>query len=152
MNLETKLVTRLTISDTEERSPAWSPDSTRIAIQKRRGDGNIPFNIWVLDFEPGTPRVTRAIQLTDDAFGNLSPHWIPANPSLNRREKVAFNYNRPAGVSQIYSVDANGEMCIPASQVCPWTQLTGPGTPAGALLGTNGGAHWGLIPAARDPR
>src|SRR5262245_26407182 len=158
MNLETKMVTRLTISDTDERSPAWSPDSTRIAIQKRRGDANIfAFNIWVLDFEPGTPRVTSAIQLTDDAFGNLSPHWIPANDSLNRREKIAFNYNRPAGVSQIYTVDAKDKtgltnrLCTPTSDVCPWTQLTGRELGEGReLLGTNGGANWGLIPAARD--
>ena len=39
MNLETKVVTKLTNlvnSGPEERSPAWSPDGTRIAIMRRR--------------------------------------------------------------------------------------------------------------------
>jgi hypothetical protein len=153
MNLETKVVTRLTISDTEERSPAWSPDSTRIAIQKRRGDGGtFRFNIWVLHFDPGTPRVTNAIQLTDDeTSGTLSPQWIPANPSLNREEKIVFNRNRGLVGDQIYFVRADGVMCKPASALCPWTQLTGPEV-GRELLGQNAGGKWGRIAVGRDPK
>ncbi len=150
MNLETKLVTKLTNltnSGPEERSPAWSPDGTHIAIMRRRNVAPTTFEIWVLGFDPASdpPRVTTEIQLTDNTTADLSPAWSP------RGEKIVFHANRPGpGNSQIFVIDANGQKCKPGD--CSETALTGPSAPTGAVQGQNLFPKWGLIAVGRDPQ
>jgi Tol biopolymer transport system component len=150
MNLETKVVTKLTNLDNlgpEERSPAWSPDSTRIAIARRLEPPIplLPFEIWVLDFDPGThptedpPRVTNQTRLTfDTAAGDLGPNWSPTG------EKIVFQKSL-AGINQVWVMNADG-----SNQHA----LTGtdPSAPPGALLGQNFFPKWGRIAVGHDPQ
>jgi WD40-like Beta Propeller Repeat len=134
MNLETRLVTKLTNLDnlgTEERSPAWSPDSTKIAIGRRPAHG-VPFDIWVLDFDPGTPedppRVTNypGIRLS----GGIAASWSPTG-----REILGCAGFPPETICVMNADGSNQHPLTPD-----------------ALPGRNGFAKWGIIAVGHDPQ
>jgi pimeloyl-ACP methyl ester carboxylesterase len=55
-----------------EYNPAWAPDQTRIAFE-RRGVGGTPWDIWTMN-----PDGSGQTNLTDGAGTNTNPDWQPA--------------------------------------------------------------------------
>lgn len=64
--------TRLTTNGEEERSPAWSPDGTRIVYSCRVGGGNADFEICVMNADG-----SNQVQLTSNGFADLTATWSP---------------------------------------------------------------------------
>jgi dipeptidyl aminopeptidase/acylaminoacyl peptidase len=94
LNLETGDEERLTNNFVEERSPAWSPDSKRIAYSCRIGNkGGNPLEICVMDVETGVET-----KLTDNGVADLGPHWIPSADGNPEHDKIVFQ--RPVAVQQ----------------------------------------------------
>jgi Tol biopolymer transport system component len=134
MNLETKRVTKLTNlknDGTEERSPAWSPDSTRIAIGRRPPPRDVqplpPFEIWVLHFDPETVTVTNEIPL---GIPGIASSWSPTG-----REIVGCAGFPP---EQICVMNADGS--------------NPHGVTPDGLPGNNFFAKWGRITVGHDPQ
>ncbi|MEP7117838.1 MAG: prolyl oligopeptidase family serine peptidase, partial [Acidobacteriota bacterium] len=77
-DLATKTATALTSGQVNDQSPAWSPDSTRIAFISKRGqpepDRTTNSDLWVVDAKAGsTPR-----QMTSSPEGESGrPVWSP---------------------------------------------------------------------------
>jgi dipeptidyl aminopeptidase/acylaminoacyl peptidase len=86
----------------EEASPAWSPDSTRIAFVSKRGDGDIDrhdnTDVWVIDAKPGAqPRQITTSKNSDE--GPLS--WSPDGTHIayvagEELKYSAYNQNKIA--------------------------------------------------------
>jgi Tol biopolymer transport system component len=153
MNLTTGALTKLTNltnSGTEERSPAWSPDSRRIAFMRRRDVAPTTFEIWVLGlsvapfFETETITVETETRLTDNLVADLSPAW-----SRPTGEEILFHTPRPPAtgipprpVNQIFVMNADG-----SNQ----RALTGVLAPPGALLtGSSLFPKWGRVKVGQD--
>jgi Tol biopolymer transport system component len=84
---------RLTDHPALDRSPAWSPDGTRIAFASHR-DGN--YNIYVMNADG-----TGLQRLTDNPAADESPAWSPDST------QIAFESNRD-GNYEIYVMYADG--------------------------------------------
>ena len=80
MNADGSGVTRLTVNDAVDSSPAWSPDGRRIAFDSTR-DGN--FEIYVMNADGSG--VTR---LTNNDAWDWYPDWSPDG------RRIAFDSNR----------------------------------------------------------
>jgi hypothetical protein len=145
MTGEVTKLTNLNNDVAEERSPAWSPDGTRIVIMRRPAPGQ-PFEIYVLHLsvDPLTETITVVtdIQLTNNSVPDLSAAWFT-------EEKILFH--RGPLINQIYVINANGQMCVPGA--CSEKALTGPSAPppAALLTGQSLFPKWGRIAVGQDP-
>jgi len=85
-----------------DRAPSWSPDGSRIVFVSADWDKNNnrfkpeTAEIWVVSAD-GSSRT----QLTNDNYGDLSPHWSPDG------SKIVFSSNR-GGNYDIWVMNADG--------------------------------------------
>ncbi len=87
---------RLTTSEANDRSPAWSPDGTRIAFAFNR-DGRYYRSIYVMNADgSGVER------LTNNSAHDVGPAWFPDGA------RIAFASDRDGNGSDIYVMDADG--------------------------------------------
>lgn len=75
MKIDNTGLTRLTHTDVNEYSPAWSPDGIRIAYYRPgpQGDPNDPLgsdHIWVMNADGSAPT-----QLTSGYYAQVEPRW-----------------------------------------------------------------------------
>jgi Tol biopolymer transport system component len=85
---------RVTFNTEEERSPAWSPDGTRLVFSCRGGGSD--FEICVMNADG-----SNQVQLTDNTVGDLTPTWSPDG------QKIMFH--RPVGGrQQLFVMNADG--------------------------------------------
>jgi dipeptidyl aminopeptidase/acylaminoacyl peptidase len=108
----------------EERSPAWSPDGTRIVFSCRIGAvalPNAPFQICLMNADGSDEQ-----QLTNDPAQmgqDLTPSWSPDG------QRIVFHRNVPAKGFQLWTMNPDGT---------GQSQITS--TPGISLL-----AHWGVL-------
>jgi Tol biopolymer transport system component len=94
INADGTQLTQLTFDDYEQRAPAWSPDSSRIAFMCRLGGPD--FEICVMDATNGA----NLVQLTNNGVFDGTPTWSPDG------QKILFQ--RPSGLCpQLFVVDAD---------------------------------------------
>ena len=77
-DIATKKLDRLTASKFDESSPAWSPDSTRIAFMSNHGDDpdrEPSAQLYVVDAKPGSTE--KALTTTATRAGRSRPEWSP---------------------------------------------------------------------------
>ena len=86
-------LTRFGLDKTVDRSPAWSPDGTRIAFGSVRPDGD---DIYVMDADGGN-----VTNLTRTFAGEYEPTWSPDG------KQIAFVSDRD-GNNEIYVMNADG--------------------------------------------
>jgi TolB protein len=73
MDADGSEATRLTESEADESSPAWSPDGDRIAFVSDRADPEAhEYDIYVMDVDGGNVR-----RITKDVLWEFSPAWRP---------------------------------------------------------------------------
>src|SRR3989475_8856806 len=95
MNADGTGVTRLTTSASDDLSPAWSPDGSKIAFQTNRDSGFSP-EIYVMNVD-GSGQTRLTVNPADD----ITPAWSPNGT------KIAFSTNRD-GNYEIYTMNADG--------------------------------------------
>ncbi len=89
--------TRLTISDVDERSPAVSPDGTRVAVKLWPAEGDSPQTLAVIDLRSG-----ERLDLVREGFVN-QPSWSPDG------NRILFGWNPDNAVDlQLWWVSADG--------------------------------------------
>jgi Tol biopolymer transport system component len=88
--------TRLTTSTSDERAPAWSPDGSRLVLERGNADGT---DLYVVGRTGGTP-----VRLTEASGRDGAPAWSPDGT------RIAFtsDRNRDDGYHDIYVMDADG--------------------------------------------
>lgn len=88
---------RLTIHESYESHPQWSPDGTHIAFQGNRWGNN---DVYVMDANGGKPK-----RLTYFSGGDSNPHWVSNN-------EISFSSRRGFAQvereSEIHSVSIDG--------------------------------------------
>lgn len=84
---------RLTDNETDDISPAWSPDGERLAFVSYR-DGNA--EIYAMDVTGGSQT-----RLTDDPASDLDPAWSPDGA------RIAFTSGR-GNTDEVYVMNADG--------------------------------------------
>src|SRR5262245_56836075 len=67
----------ITSANSEDKSPAWSRDGTRIAFLSARGGDDAKTRLWVMSFGGGEPR-----PLTGDKIDVVSFAWSPDGRSI----------------------------------------------------------------------
>jgi TolB protein len=116
---------RLTSHLAEDRSPAWSPDGTRVAFESHR-DGN--WELYVLDLRTGGLR-----RLTDEPHYDGAPAWSPDGT------RIAFESQR-TGDLDVFVLDLRDGSLI---------QLTNDPTPEYGPVWSPDGRHVAFV-AWRD--
>jgi len=125
-------LTRLTIAGTNSSSPAWSPDSGRLAFSSQRaldgGDAanpNATMNIWVVDAD-GTNAIPLT-RLTASGATSDAPAWSPDGGKVTFTSGRALDGGDAAntngtttGIPNVWIVNADG------SAATPLTKVTGP--------------------------
>jgi Tol biopolymer transport system component len=108
----------------EERSPAWSPDGTRIVFSCRIGAAtlpNAPFQICMMNADGSDEQ-----QVTNDPLQtgqDLTPSWSPDG------QRIVFHRNVPGQGFQLWTMNPDGT-----------DQMQITSTPGISLL-----AHWGVL-------
>jgi TolB protein len=123
----------------EDKSPAWSPDSSLIAYSCRAGHADIaaqnPPDICVIKADGSDPI---PIRLTSTlAQGELGPHWLPSSAAGGNR--ILYQRPLPGQGQQIWILDL--EKLDPISGFPVAKQLSF------AVDGTNQFPNWGVIKA-----
>jgi Tol biopolymer transport system component len=111
-------LTQLTFNDREERAPAWSPDSTRIAFVGRVGKrGGNTFELCVMNADG-----SNQVQLTDNALFEGTMTWSPDG------DKIIFQTPGGANPTLLFAVDADTtcDTTKPATQSCTCAAGVGP--------------------------
>lgn len=86
---------KLTTNSGDDKHPSWSPDGTKIAFESKQGD--IDWDVWVMDADGGNPQNLTA----DEARNDGNPAWSPDG------KEIAFSSNR-RGSYDIYIISADG--------------------------------------------
>jgi len=95
VNIDTKLLTRLTHHPDSDYAPDWSPDGERIIFVSHR-TGNADIHMMNVN-------VKKVINLTRSEGGEGMPAWSP------KGDKIAFvRYLGDGNQSEIYVMDSNG--------------------------------------------
>ena len=98
MNADGTGVTRVTNHEAPgvySRSPAWSPDSTRLVFESNRDGNDEIYMLWVrLFYSPPELNLTR---LTINSSADVDPAWSPDG------QRIAFSTNRD-GNFEIYTM------------------------------------------------
>lgn len=100
MDADGKNRQRLTKNLTNDVSPAWSPDNTKIIFTANLGKGCGDDDIYVIDTDGKNLK-----RLTDNQGNhrNLEPNWSPDGI------KIAFDSSRDNSYPQIYVMNADGK-------------------------------------------
>ena len=92
---------QLTVRDTYESSPVWSPDGTKIAFASDRNGNN---DIYVMDARGGSPR-----RLTSNSAGEIPEGFSPDGKEVYYSAAIqapASSVMYPSGrMTQLYAVD-----------------------------------------------
>jgi Tol biopolymer transport system component len=126
MNTDGSGLTRVTNHDESSgiysRSPAWSPDSTRLVFESNRDGNDEIYMLWVRLFHGNLD--DNLVRLTTDAAADVDPAWSPDGT------RVAFATNRD-GNFEIYTMkwDDGGDLrrltTSPATDTDPEWQTSG---------------------------
>jgi YD repeat-containing protein len=147
MNPDGSSQTRLTDNGTNDESPRWSPDNTRILFQSDRDD---PFSglaeIYVMNWD-GTAQT----RLTNSAADDSCAVWSPDG------SKIAFQSSRNGLYYQVYVMNADGSNQINISnsssndgqpswspdgtKIAFTSERDHPGTPAIYVMNSNGSSQ-----------
>jgi dipeptidyl aminopeptidase/acylaminoacyl peptidase len=114
-DLATRKTTQITSGDYDARSPAWSPDGTKVAFVSNRTenpDGNENTDIWVVD-AGNTDKGGTLIQVTTNPGSDGSPAWSPdgewiAHVTSREPEIIWYDVNELA----VARADGTGELRI----------------------------------------
>ena len=151
-DLESKKAEILTPGDFEERSPAWSPDGSRIAFIRTHGDGDVDknpsYDLFVIESKPGA----QARQLTKTAAEELGrPAWSPDGrliAYLLGDELKYFAYDQ----AQLMVIPATGGEPTPLTRALDRPVSSAHWSPDGSMLYftivDDRSEHVGRVPAA----
>jgi Tol biopolymer transport system component len=108
MNADGTNQTRLTFNNTDEKSPAWSPDGTKVAFISDR-DGNN--EIYVMEADG-----TNQTRLTNNTVDDASPSWSPDGAQL----VFVHSQENINDVDWIYVMESDGTNQIPLITLGGW--------------------------------
>jgi TolB protein len=136
LDLETRVATRVTQNELEERAPVWSPDGTRIAFMRRTEIDGPSFEVYVMNAN-GTGQT----RLTENPFFDATPTWSPDGTKIVVGRAVP---PIPPGRQQLFTMTLNED----GTKVVHDAALVDPFPPGGSS-----GAHWGVLRiGGRDPK
>jgi hypothetical protein len=94
---------RLTFTDAQEQGPAWSPDGSKIAYERRATGNDSRFRIWVMNADGGGQK--QLSPDTDPGDHDVNPAWSPDG------SEIAFASSRAGNLSfgiWVMNVDGSG--------------------------------------------